>query len=247
MTDPGALSPREEAIVMLASGDLPATVAAVLETNATAVKAVGRAYGYPQSRTQIKAVAARLRSGDRDDLKHADALPGCPWTPPRADALDCDGGPLCPAVVHAPACNAAFELAAEGGPIPITYSSPEDDVPTTTPDVEPARSGVAQAMIDETAEFLEILEAAARICPEGSALLTAPLGRFVDPDGTETVLGLLHVRVEIDVAGALAFLGGDDQAQAVRWGVAREVTPEGAAAIRQLAALLEETPGGEVR
>jgi len=226
MTDPGALSPREEAIVMLASGDLPATVAAVLETNATAVKAVGRAYGYPQSRSQIKAVADRLTHGDREDLKHADALPGCPWVHPSTPA-----------------------------------ESPEDDVPSTTAEPEvlehlEERAAAREAddrtaLIEETAEILQILDRA--MAPSDRATLTMPLGRLIDADGRETVLGVVEIDVQLHVPGVLEalagqlFMGAEGGHLVVPTRIERRLTPEGAAAIRQLAALLEETPGGEVR
>jgi len=84
------LSPREEAILLLAAGDMPAFVADVLKTQVDVIKRIGRDYGYPQNRT-LKAVALRLRNGDRDDpvsgvrLVHAGALPGCPWEPPTTE------------------------------------------------------------------------------------------------------------------------------------------------------------------
>lgn len=75
--------------------------------------------------------------------------------------------------------------------------------------------------------------------PYSRATLRMPLGRLIDADGRETVLGHAVVEVELHRDGVLAALAGDDiGVSPVTTCVTAEHTPEGAAAIRALAAQL---------
>ena len=76
------------------------------------------------------------------------------------------------------------------------------------------------------------------------ATLTMPLGRLVDVDGTETVLAVAVVEVQLVKGQVLAAL--DDEQVTVPpfcWTAERQLTPEGETAIRALAALLPQDVG----
>jgi hypothetical protein len=116
------------------------------------------------------------------------------------------------------------------------------------PDPGPARierDPIDAALLQDAAATLQILDRA----PTGpTATLTMPLGRLVDADGTETLLGEALVHVELIPAGVLDWLSPDPDPDtpAVRVTVEHRLTDDGAAAIRSLATLLPAV-GGENR
>jgi hypothetical protein len=81
--------------------------------------------------------------------------------------------------------------------------------------------------------------------PRHHATLRMPLGRLIDADGRQTVLGYAVVDVDLDRDGVLAALEGTNVgAVPVTWAVRSEITPDGEAAIRALTAMLPSGTGG---
>lgn len=109
------------------------------------------------------------------------------------------------------------------------------------------RTGTDAGILEDAAAVLQLLDQASIEPSTDQATLSMPLGRLIDADGKETILGLGYVHVQIFPAGLLAALSGETSAEddaPVTLAVARELTPEGADAIRTLAALLPQD-GGE--
>lgn len=260
---------------MLADGDVPSFVAHRMGTTQAAVKDIGRAYGYPQNRTQIKAVAERLRAGNRDDGRHAGPLPGCPWPPEEPAGQQSTSEPPTPAHTTEGVSPTAVAVAEEysaymqatGNPQVLPGPTPDDNPASggAPGEPEPADPGDAARILDgaaaleatvsdaalaaDTTRILQILAKgqADPTLPSGRATLGMPLGRLVDADGRETLLGHAVVTVELDQGAVLDALSGHiPQARAVRVvAVEQQLTSDGRDAIRQLASLL--TDGGDER
>jgi hypothetical protein len=101
------------------------------------------------------------------------------------------------------------------------------------------RSVTDAAMKEDTARILQLLDQQ----PTDRATLSMPLGRLVDADGTETVLGYALVHITLTPGVLVAQIAGEDPALRLSpfaWQVEREFTPDGEAAIRALAALLPQ-------
>lgn len=117
---------------------------------------------------------------------------------------------------------------------------------TATPNPNDQGDTMPKPTPDEAAEALAVLADVDKLTTgTDRAVLTMPLTRLVDLDGTETVLAEVVVEVRLLKSGVMEALDDEDcMALAVEVeSLQRQVTADGAAAIRQLAALLPPDAG----
>ncbi len=96
--------------------------------------------------------------------------------------------------------------------------------------------------VPRQAEPVEPPEEPSRIIDEarGAVTLTMPLGRLVDADGSETVIAEAVIEVTLGLPRVVLAALRDEGECPVYWTARRRLTPEGAAAIRSLAGLLDD-------
>lgn len=114
-------------------------------------------------------------------------------------------------------------------------STPEPK-PTAVDLGGPAGPAAQARAYDDAIAVLDALDQLDR--PKSRATLVMPLGKLVDADGTEIVIGQAVVEVELDPAGVLAALYATGERPPVTTYVTAEITPAGGKAVRELADLV---------
>ena len=100
-------------------------------------------------------------------------------------------------------------------------------------------------LVGDTMAALQSLERLTA-APSDRATLAMPLGRLIDADGRETVLGAVEIDVQLHLPGVLEalagklFTGNEGGHLVIPTRIAQRLTDEGRAAIRQLASLLDQ-------
>ena len=233
----GDLTPRERAIRELALNRQPAKVAEDLGVPAADVEALARTLGWPRTVRNLKSAAAAIDEGDglwQGDIPAAGVRDESetPWD------LDSVGD--------------RQDIREHEVEIRETRVAELDKVLGETAQRVADRAGVVREMALDLAgqPVLQVPpgtpEVTAVAAPHDRATLRIPLGRLVDADGAETVLGWAAVDVEVAQEWLLPVLDNpmDDVGNVVRvTGVRREWTPEGVAAVRQLHAALPPEDG----
>lgn len=200
------MTSREAAILGLAGGRTPVTVAHSLGVTEQSVARLAASFS---SASALKQAANVIRTGG--DTSHAGDLP----TPDPVSEVPADLDALTDHVDQREAAHLA-EL---------------DEVER-------------QLAYADAAAVLQSVEALTT--PTDHAVLTMPLARLVDADGTETVLAVAEIEVRLNVPGVLEaltgrlFSGKEGGHLVVPVRIERHVTEQGREAIAALRALVED-------
>jgi hypothetical protein len=203
----------ELAVRELVNGTPMSRIASDLGIDQASLDLFARHFGWPASLRRLRGAAKSIDSGSG-----AFALAGAP------DLAAAE--PAAQSVAEPAGESAAWGQEAPAAAVGVVTSVGDDfDAPV-------------QDLLDayRVAQLIDLT-------PGRSTTLRMPLGRFVDADGRETVLGYAVVDVELDRDGVLAALEGQDIGVGpVTCRVTSELAPEGEAAIRALAAQLPPVP-----
>lgn len=229
------LTPRELAIRGLANGRPALVVANEIGVSEAAVAAVGAFFNTPRNLRSAALAIERgegMWAGDIDDPDAASAEPVGP-ADPDDDCGSC-GWALntCVAEVLSEARRCCTDCTHRE---PVEVRADERSAAEAEEASRSAMAGARTLWVPQGTPDVTAVPA-----PHDRATLRTQLGRLVDADGTETVIGWAVVDVELtpDAPGIARRGKAPFGVFPVQWSARVEWTPEGVAAIRQLHAAL---------